>query len=596
MAADPIIYCLDHLTDYAQFERLCHDLMAASGYTAIEPLGGTKDKGRDALHVDHNNRATITVFAYSVREDWQKKLDEDCDKIRKHGHACHRLVFLCTADFTVNERDNAIKAIQEKYSWELDLFGLERLRTLLTGAHPYLIAKHPQIFCPPFFPAAGGVSLAPSRDYLIMDFADADEPLATWLARRLTIEGYDVWCRSIAPVGGTSLHETIGMLIKNRAFRFLPVLSPASITDPDLSARRAMAAAVSSDMLLPIVAASFEKNRLDAKTRALEFVHFEDSWATGLKLLLDVLTAAQCPRSASGGIGIALRSFMPPDVISHQAEILYSNRFQPAVPDAILRYTTATAIEDDRFYQAQLQWAFRRVDPHNFLAFHPPPDALWDEFGIRTAGGASWSHVPAIDGILTHHLAPELLRKSLIVECIKRGLKFCNQSHLLYFPQGLVPSDRLYFRKPDGSKSFVNAAGRRTYWRPHQSIPYRYHLAPVFSAETLPSGGLGLFMRVRLRLTDDNGIPLKGRTIVSRRKPLCKYWWNDDWFHRMLAIVRFLSDDGTIVIGPLSSGQIVVNAAPDSWEVPIRVEEGRQVKRDEALTYGSDDEDEADDE
>jgi hypothetical protein len=49
-------------------------------------------------------------------------------------------------------------------------------------------------------------------------------------------------------------------------------------------------------------------------------------------------------------------------------------------------------------------------------------------------------------------------------------------------------------------------------------------------------------------------------------------------------------------MGPLSSGQIVVNVAPDSWEVPIRVEEGWQVKRDEALTYGSDDEDESDDE
>jgi hypothetical protein len=386
MAADPIIYCLERLTDYAQFERLCHDLMAASGYTTIEPLGGTKDKGRDALHIDYTNRGAITVFAYSVREDWQKKLDEDCDKIRKHGHACHRLEFLCTADFTANERDNAIKAIQEKYSWELDLFGLERLRTLLAGAHPHLIAKHPQIFCPPFFPAAGGVSLAPSRDYLIMDFADADKPLATWLARRLTIEGYDVWCRSIAPVGGTSLNETVEMLVKHRAFRFLPVLSPTSTADPDLSARRAMAAAVSHDMLLPIVAASFEKDRLDAKTRALKSVHFEDSWATGLKQLLDVLTAAQCPRSVSGGIGIALRSFMPPDVISHQAETLYSNRFHAAAPDAILRFTATTAMRDDRFYQAQLQWAFHRVDPHSFLAFHPPPDALWDEFGSEMLG------------------------------------------------------------------------------------------------------------------------------------------------------------------------------------------------------------------
>jgi hypothetical protein len=31
MAADSIIYCLEHITDYDQFERVCHDLMVAEG-------------------------------------------------------------------------------------------------------------------------------------------------------------------------------------------------------------------------------------------------------------------------------------------------------------------------------------------------------------------------------------------------------------------------------------------------------------------------------------------------------------------------------------------------------------------------------------
>ena len=38
MSADPIIYCLEQLTDYRQFERLCSDIMAGSGYENIEPL------------------------------------------------------------------------------------------------------------------------------------------------------------------------------------------------------------------------------------------------------------------------------------------------------------------------------------------------------------------------------------------------------------------------------------------------------------------------------------------------------------------------------------------------------------------------------
>ena len=91
MAANPTIYCLEELTDYFEFERLCHDLMSLEGYSSLEPLGGFSDKGRDAIYV--NRVGKTTIFAYSVREDWRAKLAEDADKIDKHGHDCNELVF-----------------------------------------------------------------------------------------------------------------------------------------------------------------------------------------------------------------------------------------------------------------------------------------------------------------------------------------------------------------------------------------------------------------------------------------------------------------------------------------------------------------------
>jgi hypothetical protein len=87
MAADPIIYCLEHLTDYDQFERLSDDLMVLEGWDNLEPLGGMQDKGRDAIHISRANPHEVAIFAYSVREDWQRKLKEDAEKIRKHGYA-----------------------------------------------------------------------------------------------------------------------------------------------------------------------------------------------------------------------------------------------------------------------------------------------------------------------------------------------------------------------------------------------------------------------------------------------------------------------------------------------------------------------------
>lgn len=66
MAADPIIYCLQELTDYDAFERLCSDVMAGLEYRDIEPLGGRSDRGRDAIFVSRANPKDITIFAYTV--------------------------------------------------------------------------------------------------------------------------------------------------------------------------------------------------------------------------------------------------------------------------------------------------------------------------------------------------------------------------------------------------------------------------------------------------------------------------------------------------------------------------------------------------
>ncbi len=122
-------YCLSELTDYTDFELLCHGLMVLEGYPRIEPLGASKDKGRDAIHVD--NSGITTIFAYSVREDWRAKLAEDTAKLKKYNHKCEKLVFITTSEFTAGERDEAIVTIEKEYGCTLELFGLERLRLLL---------------------------------------------------------------------------------------------------------------------------------------------------------------------------------------------------------------------------------------------------------------------------------------------------------------------------------------------------------------------------------------------------------------------------------------------------------------------------------
>jgi len=226
-----------------------------------------------------------------------QKLEEDSRKIQDHGHPCHGLVFLCTATFTATERDEAVSFVQATFGWPLDLFGLERLRLLLTTTCTSVVAQHSSIFCPPFFPAAAGLSLSPAADHLVIDHGDADSALAFWLARRLCLEGYRVWCRGLAPLAGSSVGETVEALVRSRAFRYLSIISPSSPGNPDSPPGDAGALPRDSgdlDLLLPVYATrstgSGWTGNAQARSRS-----FRPDWAEGLKQLLATWRPAVAP-------------------------------------------------------------------------------------------------------------------------------------------------------------------------------------------------------------------------------------------------------------------------------------------------------------
>ena len=155
MSADPIVYCLERLTDDAQFERLATGLMAGTDFAGTEPLGGSGDGGRDALHV-HREEGTVRVFAYSVRHDWETKLRQDCRRIAAAKHRLDEVVFVSTRAMSVQKREDHRTEGRDTHGWETEFYDIERLRALLTGPLASLIGQHPSIFVPPWFERRGG--------------------------------------------------------------------------------------------------------------------------------------------------------------------------------------------------------------------------------------------------------------------------------------------------------------------------------------------------------------------------------------------------------------------------------------------------------
>lgn len=116
---------LSHMTDHVEFERMMSDLLSSIGYKGIDPQSpGLPDNGKDALYYD---KASIILFAFSLRKDWKEKFQDDFQKATASGTQFQKFVFCTNQNIPTLEKDKLrqVKAV------EIDFFDAERLRVLL---------------------------------------------------------------------------------------------------------------------------------------------------------------------------------------------------------------------------------------------------------------------------------------------------------------------------------------------------------------------------------------------------------------------------------------------------------------------------------
>ncbi len=440
MGANLTVYCLQELTDYAEFERLCHDLMVLVGYRSMEPLGGFSDKGRDAIHFSSTGGATI--FAYSVREDWRAKLAEDANKIRKHNHTCDTIVFVTTSHVSAAERDEAAGSILDQYQWKLELYSLERLRTLLETQFQYVRANHPHIFPPAFLEIEARIKQTQERDHIFISYVPEDTALAEWLSRKLTAEGYLVWCDRFRSLGGDGYPSDVDAAIQQRVSRVVALYSEVSLRNPDIVRQRAIALGIGQaqipNFLIPLRIENIPADQLDQKTRELVFVPFETNWSAGLQYLFNKLELLTCPKPLSNGKAIAAGAYLEQDVISNDPELVITNWLPvERIPDVILLFRPKRFVPRDELEQLKREWAFREAADGVLLSFQYPPQSLVTDLQLRSAGMKPWRATTQIQGINTKNLISELVRKSILAKCTRMGLQYCNSTAMYYFPFGL---------------------------------------------------------------------------------------------------------------------------------------------------------------
>jgi hypothetical protein len=569
MSADSIVYCLERISDYRDFERLCSALLAGVGYPGIDPLGGTGDEGRDAI-IRSDSEGRKIGFAYTVRSDWRVKLGSDCKRVHEKGHDPAIFVFVCTEALSASEKDFAHKFVAEKYGWTLDLFDLERLRVQLVGPHRHLVAQHPSIFTPPFFPQKGGQSIAESRDTLLIDHVSADHAVATWLSRRLSLAGFRTWCYGTAPLAGENADDTVRQLMDVRAMQYLPLMSSASMSDGVFS-ERCTIAATKRDFVLPCVAIVDQEARMPSRIANLAPADFRNSWNVGLEQVLERLRALgiQPSLDLERGRQIALRDYLPTRVTVAKPEPVYANVFPLRIPESILLFDLRRALKEEEKAELRKRWAFVELTAMRLAAFVAPPEQAVPTVSTPRISEFLWEHVAHADGKKTFDVVKELIWRSLEVVCAQKGLRLCSDRKILYFPERESGEWNQAIRHVDGRSTTVQLTGERTKGWGDRASPFLYQLAPRFRPQRDPDGKWNVVVRVYVRVTNLDGSVFEGKEIGRRRKIVTKSWWNKEWLARLLGVVQALeTSEGCIEIGE-GKRAVVMETQPLSWECPV---------------------------
>lgn len=407
-----------------------------------------------------------------------------------------------------------------------------------------------------------------ARDHLFISYAWEDGALAEWLCRKLTAAGYLVWCDRFKLLGGERWPKNIDRAIKTRTFRMLALLSSHSIEKENPSKERQLALTLSKerklDFLIPLNIDGLKASDLGWELSDVNFIPFQQ-WAVGFAGLLKKLEDIDAPRPlVSAGPSAAAATFLAQDVLRDETETLYSNCLEVVtIPTLVHRYTLSRRLAEVERNALLKRWAFFLLDDVHVSAFTDPPIDAVPACSIRRSGSTSWMDVLKIDGVKARHLVTALLRASLIVKCVERGLLLDDDGRTAFFPEGLLPKDKIWFRNYKGIQTHVTVLGERKIGKSRA----RFQLGIAFYVRSdVGTVNPVVELKIRVHVTDPAGTPLDGKALNARRKKITRGWWNHEWLSRQMAVVHHLSGASAsvppdrIAIGGIAGEQVILSA------------------------------------
>lgn len=374
-----------------------------------------------------------------------------------------------------------------------------------------------------------------------------DNDFTKWLSLKLIALGYEVWCDVLFLDKGADFWSRIEKEIRENTFKFLIVSSTASNQREGVLKELAVAAKVkklTSDETFIIPLAIDEKlsyDDINIDIVRLNAIDFKKSWASGLQDLLEALEKQKVPKNnpdPAKSNSLYQQIFLHNKGVIEKEEIYDSNWFSILSFPNELRFHNFEKLIPKGFDTREL--TFPAIPHKNHLCtFAWEYDFMHQLPKTETYDSTKTRKIPTseifsgqyntefISNFECQRLIVQLINKAFELRMKEKGVREYSMSNKVgyWFEKDKLEKDKfnkvqLVGKQKDKNWHFGISGASKLY-----PFPVLMILSHVF------------FTQDGKTLIDSKGIQ------HSARRRQGKNWWNDDWRNKLLAFVKYLSDD-----------------------------------------------------
>jgi len=387
-----------------------------------------------------------------------------------------------------------------------------------------------------------------SNDYRTLFIGHAnpeDNYFSAWLASKLTLMGYDVWCDLEVFRGGEDVWLAVQRKIREESARYLFVTSTSSIQKDGTLKELAVAEAIKNrgDFILPLRIDNIDFKDFPAEIIRKYTIDFVDGWDKGLQKLTEKLQKDNVYKAVNESSNLLPFWYQASGVDNEKPlskpEQYLTNWFEIEFPAHLYLHTL------ELFQQLQLDSIpLPFLLEKNSLISFACSDCLNEYVKIRSS-----EEIDTDQFLTSQEFIVPTINQS-ILETNKKVVQLLNDAfNRFLLSKGLQkyklsgPRFAYYFPSEYSGTISLNKYGRRGRLLLGRMKNFNWHFAlePAGFLQPLPA----YFITHHIIFTKE-GLPITSASIQhSLRRSLGKDWYNDKWRDTLLAAMLSLSNENS---------------------------------------------------